>query len=77
MTELAEVKQFLRISYNDDDEFISSLITMAKQLIEQQTGVTFTTYDSVYKMAIFQAVAHFYDKRESFSEKIYQLFLIR
>ena len=66
---LAETKQYLRIAYSNDDTFITSLVTMAKQLIKEQTGVEYTNGDEVYKIAVFQAVAHFYDKRESYSEK--------
>lgn len=66
---LSEAKQYLRIAYSNDDTFITSLITMAKQLIKEQTGVEYTNGDEVYKIAVFQAVAHFYDKRESYSEK--------
>lgn len=69
MIQLADVKQFLRIAFNDDDTYINNLIVMAKQLISEQTGVEYTENDKVYEMAILQAVAHYYDKRESFSEK--------
>lgn len=66
---LEETKQYLRISYENDDTYIESLITMAKQLIKEQTGVEYVEGDEVYKMTILQAVAHFYDKREAYSEK--------
>lgn len=66
---LDDVKSFLRISFEDDDDYINSLITMSKQLIEEQTGVEYSENDEVYNMAILQAVAHFYDKRESVSDK--------
>ncbi len=66
---LEETKQYLRITYANDDKYIEDLITMAKSLIKQQTGVEYTNADSVYKMAVLQVVAHYYDKRESFSEK--------
>jgi len=66
---LEETKKYLRIAYSNDDAYIESLITMAKQLIKEQTGVEYKDSDEVYKIAVFQAVAHFYDKRESYSEK--------
>lgn len=69
MIELEEVKKYLRISYDQDDIYINELLIMSKQLIKEQTGVEYTQEDQVYKMAILQAIAHFYDKRESFSEK--------
>ncbi len=67
--ELSEAKQYLRISHTQDDTYINELVKMSEQLIEEQTGVKYSDEDKVYKMAILQAVAHFYDKRESFSEK--------
>ena len=69
MIELQDVKDYLRVSHNLDDNFISGLIETDKQLIEEQTGVKYSDSDKVYKMTILQVVAHFYDKRESFSEK--------
>jgi len=66
---LTEVKSFLRVDFNDDDKFITGLIDVAEQMIKEQTGVSFRYNDRVYKLAMMQAVAHFYDKRESFSEK--------
>lgn len=69
MIELQDIKDYLRVSHNLDDNFISGLIETAKQLIEEQTGVKYSDADKVYKMTILQVVAHFYDKRESFSEK--------
>lgn len=69
MIKLADVKKYLRVAHDEDDNYIESIITMVTQLIEEQTGVEDSTNDYVYKMAILQGIAHFYDKRESFSEK--------
>lgn len=69
MINLDEVKNYLRIGHDEDDTYIENLITMSKQLIKEQTGVEFKEEDDVYKMAVLQAVAHYYDKRESYSEK--------
>ncbi len=66
---LSEVKKYLRITHNVDDSYITELINFAKKYIEEQTGVQYTTFDETYKMALYQVVAHFYDKRESVSEK--------
>lgn len=67
--ELKDIKQYLRISHDIDDDYIKELVEMSKQLIEEQTGVIYSESDKVYEMTIKQVVAHFYDKRESFSEK--------
>ena len=66
---LEETKDFLRITYDNDDNYINELISMAEKYIEEQTGVEYKEDDKVYKIAILQVVAHFYDKRESVSEK--------
>ena len=67
--ELTEVKNYLRISHNVDDGYITGLISFAKKLIKEQTGVGYNDNDEVYKIAVLQTVAHFYDKRESVSDK--------
>lgn len=69
MIKLENVKKFLRISYDNDDIFIESLIDTSKQFIKEQTGVDYSENDKVYSMAILQSVAHFYDKREAVSDK--------
>ena len=66
---LAEVKNYLRISHNVDDTFLTGLISTAKDFIKEQTGVSYNDNDDVYKIAVLQTVAHFYDKRESVSDK--------
>ena len=70
--ELSEVKNYLRITHTVDDEYITRLITFAEKFIEEQTGVKYNEQDDVYKIAILQTIAHFYDKRESVSEKTAQ-----
>ena len=66
---LNDVKKYLRISHTVDDTYITELIDFAKKYIKEQTGVDFTTTDTTYRMAVYQVVAHFYDKRESISDK--------
>lgn len=66
---LEKVKNYLRISHNIDDVYLSDLIEMSKSFIKEQTGVAYNEKDDVYTMTIQQVVAHFYDKRESVSEK--------
>lgn len=66
---LNDVKKYLRITHEVDDNYITELIDFAKDYIKEQTGVDFVTFDKTYRMAIYQVVAHFYDKRESVSDK--------
>lgn len=67
--ELNEIKHYLRIGHDIDDPYLIELISFAKRFIAEQTGVEYTENDEVYKIAIKQVVAHFYDKRESVSDK--------
>ena len=67
--ELNEIKHYLRIGHDLDDPYLTELISFSKNFIAEQTGVSYSDDDAVYKMAVKQVVAHFYDKRESVSEK--------
>lgn len=67
--ELNEIKNYLRINHNVDDCFLENLSVFAEKLIEEQTGVQYCNNDEIYKMALLQVIAHFYDKREAVSEK--------
>ncbi len=67
--DLNEIKQYLRIGHDIDDPYLMELISFSKKFIEEQTGVSYSEKDDVYKIAIKQVVAHFYDKREAVSEK--------
>lgn len=67
--DLYEIKHYLRIGHDIDDPYLLELINFAKKFIEEQTGVSYSENDEVYKIAVKQAVAHFYDKRESVSDK--------
>lgn len=40
---LTEVKRYLRIGFNDDDEDITAMITAAREWVEDVTGVTLVT----------------------------------
>lgn len=67
--DLPEIKNYLRIGHDLDDPYLSELITFSKKFIQEQTGVEYSDTDEVYKIAVKQVVAHFYDKRESVSDK--------
>lgn len=67
--ELDEVKLYLRITHSEDDDYITRLITMAEQFIYEQTNIEYTDEDETYKQAVLLTVAHFYDKRESVTDK--------
>ena len=67
--ELSDIKNYLRIDNNEEDADLTSLIQTAKSFIKEKTGVEYKDGDDIYELAIKHVVAHFYDKRESVSEK--------
>lgn len=66
---LNEIKSYLRIDFDDDDEYLKQLIKLSKDYIFQQTGVTYNAEDEVYKQAVKFSVAHFYGNRQPLTEK--------
>ena len=69
MITLEQTKQYLRISHDIDDQYITDLIEMSKNFIEHQTGIEYTEVDTIYEMCILQCVSHFYDQRSPIVEK--------
>lgn len=66
---LAEVKLYLRIDEDIEDELINSLISAAKSYIKSASGKTQTAdgkpleEDELFKTAVKMLVAHWYDNR--------------
>ena len=67
--ELSDIKAYLRISHNIDDNFITSLVETSKAFIKEQTGVDYVAGDKVYEQGILFHVAHLYDSRSAYAEK--------
>ncbi len=67
--ELTEVKSYLRISFNDDDEYLKSLIKLSEKYIKELTGVEYKQDDEIYKQAILLCISHFYCNRQPLTEK--------
>ena len=63
------IKAYLRITHNVDDNFITSLIETSRAFIKEQTGVEFIAGDKVYEQCVLFLVAHLYDNRASVTEK--------
>ncbi len=66
---LSDVKKYLRVDFNNDDDYIEDLIKMSKDYIYGQTDVEYAENDLLYKQAILLTVANFYDNRSPISEK--------
>ena len=66
---LQQVKEYLRINHEHDDDYIENLIRMSVDLIRTKTGVDYNTNDTIYKQAVLMCVAHYYDNRTSIVDK--------
>ena len=73
---LEEMKQYLRVDYEDDDQLITSFIASAEQLcrdvlradettdLEKDETVKVAEKDETVKVAVMYAAAYFYEHRE-------------
>ena len=64
---LEEMKQYLRVDYEDDDQLIMSFIASAEQLCRNILRADETTAlekDGTVKIAVMYAAAYFYEQRE-------------
>ena len=67
--ELSDIKAYLRITHDIDDNFITSLVEISKAFIKEQTGVDFVEGEKVFEQCVLFMVAHLYDNRASVTEK--------
>ena len=68
MVTLKEIKQYLRIDYDDDDKLLICFIDMAKQLckdVGRMTDAEFAENEDTTRTAILYAVAYLYENRNS------------
>ena len=64
---LEEMKQYLRVDYEDDDQLITSFIASAEQLCRDVLRADETAdleKDETVKIAVMYATAYFYEHRE-------------
>jgi uncharacterized phage protein (predicted DNA packaging) len=62
---IEEFKNYARIDYNDDDEFIQSLIEASKKYIEESTGKTLDENNSLHTLLLKILTLHFYENRQA------------
>jgi uncharacterized phage protein (predicted DNA packaging) len=60
---LNELKQYLRIDWDDEDSFLTSLLEIAKDYIEKATGKRFNENNPKHKLAAFLYCSHQYENR--------------
>lgn len=65
-----EVKEYLRVSHNLDDDFISELIEAEKMYIKNNTGVAYNVNDYQYNQLIKMMVHQHYFNRGGISETV-------
>lgn len=65
MKVLSEVKEFLRIDFDDDDSLINTLIISAKTYIFNATGKEFDQFNELHKLCLMILITHWYENREA------------
>jgi uncharacterized phage protein (predicted DNA packaging) len=63
--ELEEVKPFLRIDGDEEDNVISPLILAAEAYIKIATRPDVDTSNELYKIAVKLLISHWYENREA------------
>lgn len=69
---LEEMKQYLRVDYADDDDFIASLIEGAEKLCMDVARVNREVFEenaATTRLAVLYAVAYLYEHREDADHK--------
>lgn len=63
---LAEMKQYLRVDYDDDDTFLTDTLNSAESLCADVARLTAEEFaeEPVAKIAVMYAVAYLYEHRE-------------
>lgn len=59
-----EIKKYLRVDDDFDDEIIEALQKAAIKYIQSKTGKTYKEDDEVWNLAIKLMIAHWYENRE-------------
>jgi len=60
---LPEIKQYLRIEHDEDDQLIESMKTMAETYIANSIGDVDKEQD-LYRFAVVMLIGHWYETRE-------------
>ncbi|MFB5197878.1 head-tail connector protein [Neobacillus sp. KR4-4] len=70
--DLAYVKDYLRIDFEDDDNMISTMLVASKSFIQSYLNRKFTDFEEIpeeFTIAALALVAHWYEKRGIQSDK--------
>jgi len=64
-----DLKDYLRINFNNDDAVLSVLLETAKSLAYEKTGISYTSGDLLYEQLLKFLVQHLYDNRTAFADR--------
>lgn len=66
--ELQEVKNYLRVDFNDDDNFIIELIEVTEIYVDTSCGTAYKNHEHLVKLsklAKLKLISNMYEKREA------------
>ena len=72
ITDIAIVKNFLRVDHDEDDVFIALLLPAAQTFIENYLGRKLSEFDELpeeFNIAFLNIISHWYEKREMQPER--------
>jgi len=67
--EIEETKNFAKIEYEEDDNLLTVLISVAEESLKNATGIEFTSENNLAKLYCFVIVKDLYDNREMTTDK--------
>ncbi|WP_018249847.1 head-tail connector protein [Orenia marismortui] len=78
MTELEEIKEYLKVTWDDENDAIQGIINRSKDWINQLMGVELDyTLDNQAKSLLFDRVRYVYNNASEIFEENYQRELLR
>jgi len=66
---VSDLKEYFRVTHNNDDTLLSKLLETAKSLAYEKTGISYKSGDYLYEQLLTYYVQHFYDDRAAFVDK--------
>jgi uncharacterized phage protein (predicted DNA packaging) len=64
MVTLDEAKKYLRVDFDDEDDFINHLIDTAESLVKDTARVDELTDDTAERIAVLYAIGYLFEHRE-------------
>lgn len=64
MVTLDEAKEYLRVDFDDEDDFIQNLIDTAERLVKDTARVEELSDDTAEKIAVLYTIGYLFEHRE-------------